>query len=94
MNRPLVQVSLDGILSFRSLNHISLVSSLNLMRVHSILSSVSLIKLLNNTGPDTDLCGTQLVTDVHWDSELLATALCMPIDWGLLVFFRRICVYG
>lgn len=63
------------------------------MRVHLILSSVSVMKVLNNTGPDTDPCGTQLVTDVHWDSELLAITLWMPADWGLLVFFQRVCIY-
>ncbi|KAK4831119.1 LOW QUALITY PROTEIN: hypothetical protein QYF61_015422 [Mycteria americana] len=51
----LVQVPLDGIPSFSvSTTPLSLVSSANLLRVHSISLSVSLMKILNSTGPTVD----------------------------------------
>ncbi|KAK4829606.1 hypothetical protein QYF61_005706, partial [Mycteria americana] len=44
-----------------------LVSSANLLRVHSIPSSRSLIKILNRTGPNTEPWGTPLVTSCQLD---------------------------
>ena len=43
----------------------SLVSSANLLRVHSNSSSRSLMKKLNKTGPSTDPWGTPLVTGLE-----------------------------
>jgi len=51
----LVQVPLDDIPSLSKLTTpLSLVSSANLLRVHLILLAVSLLKILNSTGPHTD----------------------------------------
>ncbi|KAK4825193.1 hypothetical protein QYF61_025121 [Mycteria americana] len=53
----------------------NLVSSANLLRVHSIPSSRSLIKLLNRTGPKTEPCGTPLVTGRQLDLIPFTTTL-------------------
>ncbi|KAK4814241.1 LOW QUALITY PROTEIN: hypothetical protein QYF61_012737 [Mycteria americana] len=55
----------------------SLVSSANLLRVHSISLSMSLMKILNSTGPSTDPCGTPPITDLHLDIEPLTATLWM-----------------
>ena len=49
----------------------SLVSSADLLRVHSNSSSRSLMKKLNKTGPSTDPWGTPLVTGLQLDTALL-----------------------
>ena len=54
---------------------LSLLSSANLLTVHSIPSSISLIKMLKSTGPKTDTWRTSVVTGLHLDTELLATTL-------------------
>ena len=54
---------------------LSLVSSANLLRVHSNASSRSLMKKLNKTGPSTDPWGTSLVTSLQLDSAPLITTL-------------------
>ncbi|KAK4822069.1 hypothetical protein QYF61_009330 [Mycteria americana] len=54
---------------------LSLVSSANLLRVHSISLSMSLMRILNRTGPSTDSRGTPLVTDLHLDIEQLTATL-------------------
>lgn len=53
----------------------SLVSSANLLLVHLIPLSVSLTKMLCNTGPSADRQGTPLVIPLHPDSQPLATTL-------------------
>ncbi|KAK4828887.1 hypothetical protein QYF61_001445 [Mycteria americana] len=61
-----VQIPLEGkafLPSSRSTLLPNLVLSANLLRVHSIPSSRSLIKMLNRTGPNTEPRGTPLVTD-------------------------------
>ena len=55
---------------------LSLVSSANLLRVHLIPLSMSLMKKLNSTGPNMDPQGTPLVTNLHLDIEPLTTTLC------------------
>jgi len=50
----LVQVPLDGILSAVLTTPLSFVSSANLLRVHLILLSISLIKILDSIGPNTN----------------------------------------
>ena len=50
---------------------LSLVTSANLLRLHSISPSTSLMKMLNNTGPSTDPWRTSLVTGLHLDVEPL-----------------------
>lgn len=67
-----VHVPLHGIPFFR-------VSSATLLRVHSILSSMSLMKILNNAGPSTDPWGILLVmisirTLSHW-----------PLPWNVTI---------
>ncbi|KAK4810817.1 hypothetical protein QYF61_008789 [Mycteria americana] len=52
----------DFLPSSRSTLPHNLVSSANLLRVHSIPLSRSLIKILNRTGPNTEPWGTPLVT--------------------------------
>jgi len=54
-----------------------LVLSANLLRVHAIPLYMSLMKILNNIGPNTDPGGTALVTDLHLDIELLIAILWM-----------------
>ncbi|KAK4827132.1 hypothetical protein QYF61_014526 [Mycteria americana] len=54
----------------------NLVSSANLLRVHSIPSSRSLIKILNRTGPNTEPWGTPLVIGCQLDLTPFTTALC------------------
>ncbi|KAK4807043.1 hypothetical protein QYF61_018384 [Mycteria americana] len=53
----------------------NLVSSANLLRVHSIPSSRSLIKILNRTGPNTEPWGTPLVTGHQLDLTPVTTTL-------------------
>ncbi|KAK4813748.1 LOW QUALITY PROTEIN: hypothetical protein QYF61_023684 [Mycteria americana] len=57
-----VQIPLSFLPSSRSTLPPKLVSSANLLRVHSIPSSRSLIKILNKTGPKTEPWGTPLRT--------------------------------
>jgi len=56
---------------------LSLVSSADLLRVHSILLSMSVMKILNSSGPCVDPGGPLLVTDLHLDIELLTATLWM-----------------
>ena len=53
----------------------SLVSSANLLRVHLIPLTVSLVKILKSVCPSTDPWGIPLVTDLHLDIEPLTTTL-------------------
>ncbi|KAK4810855.1 hypothetical protein QYF61_008827 [Mycteria americana] len=53
----------------------NLVSSANLLRVHSIPSSRSLIKILNKTDPNTEPWGTPLVTGRQLELTPLTTTL-------------------
>jgi len=53
----------------------SLVSSANLLRLHSIPSSRSLIKMLNRSGPSSEPWGTPLMTGRQLDLTPLTTTL-------------------
>lgn len=53
----------------------SFVSSPNFLRMQSVLSSMSLLKMLNIIGPSIDLLGTPLVTGIQGDFMLLITSL-------------------
>ena len=53
----------------------SLLSSANLLRVHLSPLLMSLMKILKSISPSTDPWETQLVTDVHPDTEPLNTML-------------------
>jgi len=64
---------LNGIPSF-------LLSSVNLLRVHSIPSSMLLMKMLKSTGPKTDPWGTPLVTSLHLDIEPSVTTLSVTFQ--------------
>ena len=55
----------------------NLVSSIDVLRVHSIPLSLSLMKMLNSIGPCTDPRGTPLVTSLHLDIDPLTTTLWM-----------------
>lgn len=50
---------------------------MNLLGMHSIPLSMSLIMILNSTGANMDQWGTSPVTDVHLDIDLLTTTLRM-----------------
>jgi len=54
------------------------------LRVHSIPLSMSLIKILNTIGPNTDPRGAPLVTDLH--SEIT------DIPWTLISFWTNIII--
>ena len=58
----------------------SLLSSANLLRVHLISLSMSLMKMLNSSSPCTDPWGTPLVTGIHLDIEPL-TPMVMTGYW-------------
>ena len=69
-----VQVPLDGIPSFYSVSCTTQLGVISkLLRVHSITSSMSLIKMLKNIGLKTDPWGTALITGLHLDIEPLTT---------------------
>ena len=55
----------------------SLVSSANLLRVHSNSSARSLMKKLNKTGPSIDPWGTPLVTGLHYIMEMWHTGVVL-----------------
>ena len=73
----LVQVHLDGILSFRCVNCTTQLGVICKLAEGALNTTMSLMKILNSTGPNTDLWGTPLVTDLHLDIELLTTTLWM-----------------
>jgi len=54
---------------------LSLVSSVNLLRVHSIPLPMPLIKMLKSIRFKTDPWGTLLITDLHLNTEPLSTTL-------------------
>jgi len=54
---------------------LSLLLLANFIRVYLILSSRSLKKILNSTGPNTNPWGTPLVTDCQFEKELFTTTL-------------------
>ena len=63
-----------------------LVSSVHLLRVHSVSLSPSLMKILNSTGPSMDLWGTPLVTSAHLNIEPLTTTFWLqPSNQFLLL---------
>ncbi|PKU42357.1 rna-directed dna polymerase from mobile element jockey- hypothetical protein [Limosa lapponica baueri] len=64
----------------------SLVSSANLLRIHSVLSSRSLINMLNKTGPSIDPWGTPLVTGLQLDPAPSITTLVVIKSQELMVF--------
>jgi len=68
---PSGRASLPSVVSTALL---SLVSSANLLRVHSFPSSVSLIKMVKSTGPKTAPWGMLLITSLHLDVESLTSS--------------------
>ncbi|KAK4829093.1 hypothetical protein QYF61_002044 [Mycteria americana] len=74
------------LLSSRSILPPNLVSSANLLRVHLIPLSRSLIKILNRTGPSTEPSGTPLVTSCHLDLTPFTTTLWV---WPSSQFFAQ-----
>ena len=73
-SRSLWVTSLPSIVSVAPLY---LVSSANLLRVHSIPLSQSLIKMSKNTSPKKDPWRIPLVTGLHLDVKPLITNLCL-----------------
>ena len=61
--------------SSRSTHAPNMVSSVNLLRLHSITSSRSSIKILKRTGLSTKSWGTPLVTGLQLDLTLFTTTL-------------------
>ncbi|TRZ14256.1 hypothetical protein HGM15179_012859 [Zosterops borbonicus] len=66
-----VQVPLDNTLSP------SLVSSANLLRLHSIPLSMSLMRMSNTTSPNREPHGAPLIIELHLDIESLTTTIWM-----------------
>lgn len=82
----LVQIPLDGILSFRCVNHIThMESPTSLLRLPLSPWSMSLIKTLNYTGPSKNSSETLLVTDVYWSTEALTTTHWMCLSNQLIM---------
>ncbi|KAK4826053.1 hypothetical protein QYF61_004168 [Mycteria americana] len=75
-----------GLLGHLSTLPHNLVSSANLLRVHSIPSSRSLIKILNRTGPNSEPWGTALVTGRQLDLTPFTTTLWA---WPSSQFFTQ-----
>jgi len=72
-----VQMPLQSLPTLKQINTpTQLVPSANLLREDSILSSRSLIKILNKTGPKTEPWGTPLVTSHQLDLTPFTTTLC------------------
>lgn len=66
-----------SLLSSISASSINLVSTENLLRVHSVPLFMSLIKILNNTDHSKDTWGTPLISVFYLDIEPLAVTLQM-----------------
>ena len=62
---------------------LSLVSSANLLRVHLMPSSISLMK---STDTKTNPCGTPLVTSLYPDTDPLITTLWLRPDSQFLIY--------
>lgn len=59
-------------------------------RLHSIPSSLALMRILNNTDPNMDPGWILLITDAHWDSDSLTTTLWMwPPNHFLIQHFTH-----
>jgi len=71
----LVQVPLDGILSFWCVSCTTQLGVTCKLAEGALDLAKSLMKTLNGTGPSTDPCGTPLVTGIHLDIEPLITTL-------------------
>ena len=76
---------MSSLLSNVSTVLLSLVSSTNLLRVHLMPSSVSLMKMLKSTSPKTDPWGTPLVTGLYLNIEPLITTLCLLLSNQFLI---------
>lgn len=70
-----VKIPLDHILSLQRVWPWKLVSSPNLLTVHSISVSMLLEKMLNNISPDTDPWRAPLITGLHLDTESFTTTI-------------------
>ena len=79
--RPFWMTSLPYVVSTAPF---SLVSSANLLRVHSIPQSRCLIKMLRSTSPKMDCCEKPLVRSFHPDIQPLTTSLW---PWTYKQFF-------
>ncbi|KAK4816395.1 hypothetical protein QYF61_016712 [Mycteria americana] len=79
----LVQVPLDDIPSLRYVNNTTQIGVI-FKFAESFTRSfcLSLMKILNSTGPSADPRGTPLVTDLHLDTELLTTTLWIRRDFA------------
>ena len=64
---------------------LSLVSSANLLRVHSIPSPMPLIKMLKSIRPKTDSWGTPLISNLYLDIEPLARILWLQSSKQFLI---------
>jgi len=69
---------------------INLTSSANLSILFTILLSMSLIKIVKIIGPNTDPCGTQLTTSLHFEYFPSMHTLCFftaqPISYPIYKF--------
>ena len=62
-----------------------LVSSLNLMSMHSVISSRSLVKTLNRTQPSTDLWSTSFVTSLQVEHDPLTMRLWVQLSSQFII---------
>jgi len=73
----LVQVPVDGILSLRCVDCSTQLGIICKLAEGALNPAMSLMNILNTTGPNTDPQGTSLVTDIYLDIELLTITLWM-----------------
>jgi len=71
----LVQVPLDGMLSFWLVNCTAQLGVICKLAEGTLSLTMSLMKILNNSGPSMDPWGTALVTSIHLDIKPLTTTL-------------------
>ena len=86
LSSPWSSLWMASLLSSMSIALHSLVSSANLLRVHSVPLSVFLTKMLNNTGPYTDPWGMPLITGFHLDIEPFITTFWVQPSSQFLIF--------
>jgi len=71
-----IHVPLDAIPPFYCVNGTTQLSATSkLLRVHSIPSLMSMMKMLKSTSPKTDPWGTPLMTSLHLDTQPLTATL-------------------
>ena len=71
----------------------SLVSSTDLLRVHSIPLSVSLMEMLQSTGPSTDLLTEVQIDDTSGNGVCQTGPALVKLCWlSYITFFSTVCL--